>query len=207
MPSHLDDAMERLSPMVPLMPFTQRLALRNTWLFGPLIEKEFRKAPAMNASIRTTTALTVVEGGVKENVLPISARATINFRVLPGDDEDSILSHLAHHVDEEAVDIQVGFYNPASNVSDTSHSSFQTLAASIADIYGRDDLTIAPYLVLGGTDTKHFQELSDQIYRFYFAQLGPGDPARIHGTNERIAVEDYRNMIRFYAVLMQRTVF
>ena len=63
---------------------------------------------------------------------------------------------------------------------------------------------VAPGLVLGATDARHYQALSPAVYRFLPVLLKPDDLARVHGTNERIAVEDYRRAVRFYVQLLRR---
>src|SRR4029453_18154488 len=84
--------------LAPEMPFGPRLVLANLWLFGPLAEKQFAADPAGNARIRTSTAATVFQAGVKENVLPHRARAVVNFRILPGDSIAAVLRHVRETV-------------------------------------------------------------------------------------------------------------
>src|SRR6185436_16994873 len=76
------------------MPFPQRLAVANRWLFAPLLERSLARIPSGNAGLRTTTATTVVHGGVKSNVLPVRARAVVNFRLIPGDTAAAVLEHV-----------------------------------------------------------------------------------------------------------------
>ena len=78
----------------PKMPFWPRLPLANRWLFGSLIVRRLEESPTTNAILRTTTAATIFEGGVKDNVLPAYARAVVNFRIKPGDTVDHVLAHV-----------------------------------------------------------------------------------------------------------------
>ena len=61
------------------------MALSNLWLFKPLLLREFAKSGPTEATVRTTTALTIFNAGDKDNVLPGHAEATVNFRLIPGD--------------------------------------------------------------------------------------------------------------------------
>ena len=79
------------------MPFGQRVVFANLWLFAPLVEREMAKIPQTNAGIRTTTAPTIFAAGVKDNVLPATARAVVNFRILPGDTVDTVVEHVRAH--------------------------------------------------------------------------------------------------------------
>ena len=90
----------------PEMSFGQRMVLGNTWLTWPLVSRVFAKSAALDASIRTTTAVTVFRSGVKDNVVPRTAEATVNFRILPGDTSDSVLAHVRAAIDDARVRIE-----------------------------------------------------------------------------------------------------
>ena len=57
---------------------------------------------------------------------------------------------------------------------------------------------VAPFVVLGGTDSYHYQDIAQDIYRFSPIFVPKADLKRIHGTNERIAIQDYLACVRFY---------
>ena len=78
----------------PEMPFGARLVMANRWLLGGILAAQFGATPYGNAMLRTTTAPTVLQAGVKENVLPSSARGLVNFRILPGDSVGRVLEHV-----------------------------------------------------------------------------------------------------------------
>jgi carboxypeptidase PM20D1 len=82
------------TPLAPEMSGFSRVALSNLWLFGPVVQKQLEGASSTNAMLRTTTALTIVNAGNKENVLPGRAEATVNFRLLPGDTQEGVLEHM-----------------------------------------------------------------------------------------------------------------
>ncbi len=62
---------------------------------------------------------------------------------------------------------------------------------------------VAPNLVLGGTDSRYFHALSDNVYRFGPLRFAADDLKRAHGTNERIGADDYVDSVRFYIRLLQ----
>ena len=90
MPARLEIIEFMMSYLGSALPFTKRMLFANTWLFGGLLKKELVKSPIMNASMRTTTAPTIINAGNKDNVLPSKAEAVVNFRILPGDDLRSV---------------------------------------------------------------------------------------------------------------------
>jgi carboxypeptidase PM20D1 len=65
-----------------------------------VIVAQLEKSPTTNAILRTTTAATILEGGVKDNVLPAHARAVINFRIKPGDNVGDVLAHVTKVVND-----------------------------------------------------------------------------------------------------------
>lgn len=203
MPANLDAGMgESLAYLAPETPFPLRLVLANLWLFGPLVEWQLGRAPQTNAAVRTTTAPTIFDGGVKENQLPLSARAVVNFRILPGDSVASVLAHVRRTVDDASVTItRLGAGDEPSPVSDTGSAAFAELARTIRATH--PETVVAPFLVLGGTDARHYTGLSRNVFRFSPYRTRPDDVARFHGTNERLSIDDYAGMITFYATLLR----
>lgn len=202
-PGNLDAAVARTFDYLgPEMGFPLRLVFANLWLFAPLVERQLGAAPQTNAAIRTTTAPTIFEGGTKENQLPVSARAVINFRILPGDTVESVLAHVRRVVDDPEVRIAIlGEPNEPSPVSPADGPAFDALTRTIRAT--NPDALVAPILVLGATDARHYTGLTPNVYRFTPVRTAPDDLPRYHGTNERIAITGYADLVRFYAALMQ----
>ncbi len=185
------------------MPLLMRAIVANRWLFEPLLLSRLERTPATNAIIRTTTAPTMLHrAGVKENVLPIEAKAVVNFRLLPGDTIDQVVEHVRTTIDDADVAIRkVGNPREASPVSGNDSSSFVALHKTIRQVF--PDVVVAPSLVIGGTDSKHYVAVADSSYRFLPIRLTSEDLKRIHGSDERIAVTDYIESIRFYVQLLR----
>ena len=57
---------------------------------------------------------------------------------------------------------------------------------------------MAPYLVVGGTDSRHYASLTRNVYRFLPVLADPPDLRRFHGTDERVSVDNYAQVIQFY---------
>ena len=184
------------------MPFLMRMVVANRWLFEPLLLSRLEGKPATNAIIRTTTAPTILRrAGVKENVLATEAQALVNFRLLPGDTIDRVVDHVRTTIDDVDVTIrELGHPREASPVSDIDAPSFVALHEAIRQVF--PDVVVAPSLVIGGTDSKHYVAVADNSYRFLPIRLASEDLKRIHGTDERIAVVDYIESIRFYVQLL-----
>ncbi|MFP5285125.1 MAG: M20/M25/M40 family metallo-hydrolase, partial [Thermoanaerobaculia bacterium] len=203
MPARIDGATKRsFEYLAPEMPFGTRMVLANLWLFGPLAARQFGADPASNARIRTTTAATVFQGGVKENVLPSRARAVVNFRILPGDTIEGVLRHVRETVGPDLkVAVTGSFPTEPSPESDVRAPEFGVLQRTIAQVF--PGVLVSPNLLSGGTDTKHYRKLSRNVYRFVPARVREKDLARVHGTDERIAIENYGEAVHFYAQLLR----
>lgn len=205
MPAGLDGPTGALfDALAPAMPFTQRLALRNRWLFAPLIIRQLAAQPGTAASLRTTTAPTMLNAGVKDNVLPSEARAVVNFRIHPRDSVAAVEAHVRAVIDDESITVaQVGFSaSEPSAVSPVQGGPWDVLSATLRAV--APEAVIGPSLVLGATDARHYERLSEHVYRFSPVRFGPEDLARVHGVDERIGVDDYARAIAFYAELMRR---
>ena len=194
---------EMFDYMGPELPFGQRLVVANRWLFGGLLASRFGRTPYGNAMLRTTTAPTVFQAGVKENVLPSSARALVNFRILPGDSVGSVLAHVRAVVNDSRITVapyQTSVAEP-SPVTSVDGEPFQLLARTIRQTI--PGVVVTPWLVVAGTDSRHYTTLTPNVLRFVGATLGNDDLRRIHGTDERIGVGDYVNVVRVYVQLLR----
>jgi carboxypeptidase PM20D1 len=190
----------------PEMPFFRRAVLANLWLFGPLVERRLSRSPQLNAGIRTTTAATLFSGGVKDNILPIRARSIVNFRIMPDESVESVIDYVQATIDNPEIQIHpVGYHGDPSPVSDIQSPSYKILQRTIYEAAAEEELIVAPYLVVGATDSRYFTALSSNIYRFLLNKLGPEDIKRIHGTNERIVIENYLKVVLFYYQLLRNS--
>lgn len=181
--------------------FWMRLVFRNRWLFDPLLRAALRGEPAQAAMLRTTMAPTVLRAGVKDNVLPSEARALVNFRILPGDDVAGVIEHVRRAIDDPQVELRVVEGREPSATSDPDSPSFRLLSRTIREVF--PGAAVAPTLVLGGTDSKHYGAVADQSFRFVPLRLAPEDLKRVHGTDERVAIDGYLDVIRFFVQLLR----
>jgi carboxypeptidase PM20D1 len=191
--------------MAPEMSGMNRVALSNFWLFKPMLERMLAKAPSTNALIRTTTALTIVNAGVKDNVLPGTASATVNFRLLPGDTLAGVEQHMRQVIGNEKVRIAPDgdFNTEASRVARQDGAAFTAVNRTIRQVF--PDVVVAPGLMIGATDSRYFDGMSDSVLKFGPVRAQPEDLPRFHGTNERMSVKGYADMIRFYHQLLKNS--
>jgi carboxypeptidase PM20D1 len=166
--------------------------------------REFEKNGPSEAMVRTTTALTIFNAGDKDNVLPGNAEATVNFRLLPGDTQASITDHVRSTIDNEKISIAPfpGNTDPPP-VTGTASKSYVALNRTIREIF--PDVVVAPGLMVAATGSRHYAGVADNIFRFSPVRANSEDLKRFHGTNERLSIEGYADMIRFYRRLIENT--
>jgi carboxypeptidase PM20D1 len=183
-------------------PAVQRLVLGNLWLTRPIVIRSLQKQPTTNAMMRTTAAVTMFHAGTKDNVLPSSATAAINFRILPGDSVEKVVEHVRDVVDDDRVQIRIGgrFSAEPSNVSSTGSGTFRMLERTIRSV--APDVIVAPYLVVVVTDARYYTGVSENVFRFLPLRLTSRDLDRMHGVDERISVRAYEDAIRTYRRLI-----
>jgi carboxypeptidase PM20D1 len=206
MPATLDGpGGDALRAIAPALPFAQRIALANTWLFGPLLKSQLAKVGNTNALIRSTTAPTMISGGIKENVLPTQAKAIVNFRILPGDTADSVKAHVTRTINDPDITLTDYLKAPAeaTPVADTRNPGYALISDTARRI--EPSALVVPSLVIAGTDSKHWSRVSDAAFRFTPARIGPDELKRFHATNERIAISNYGEIISFYRELITQS--
>ena len=187
--------------LAPEMGFLTRVVVSNLWLLEPLLISRLEHKPATNALIRTTTAPTIMRGGVKTNVLPKNATAAVNFRLLPGDSVQAVIEHVHELVNDADVAVHpIDHRDEPSAVSDSNSSSFFAIQKAIHAIF--PDVVVAPSLVVVASDTRHYTGISENSYRFLPVRLHSEDLKRIHGIDERISVHNYAEIVGFYVELM-----
>lgn len=206
MPARLDGTTALFfDTLTPELGFPARVLLANRWLFGPLLRAGLSRLTYVDAMMRTTTAATIFESGVKENVLPVRARAVVNFRIHPRDRIDTVVEHVRRTIDDDRIELQVGVRSTPrepSPVSPVDSEAFIGLARTIRSVM--PGTVVAPFLVMGGTDGRYYHLVSDHVYRFNPFVFGRESLLLAHGTNERISIANLANGVRFYVERIRR---
>ena len=182
--------------------FGMQFVMANLWFFGPIARRQMEDNPQVNASIRTTTAFTMIHSGVKENVLPHSAEALVNMRLLPGDTIRIVCNRVRKIINDDKIKLEVieNANWEASPLSATDTNAYRSLEKTISQVF--DGIAVAPYLVLGATDSRYYAPISNSVYRFTPFEMTPEDLHRMHGIDERIGITDFAKMVQFFHQLI-----
>lgn len=180
-----------------------KFIMSNLWLFSPLLGRVLERKPETNAFVRTTTAVTMFNAGVKVNVIPSLAEAYVNLRIHSAQSLQEVLDLIESTVGDQRVKIQLveGFDPLPVSSADEKSFGFQIIKKTVLDIF--PTVTVAPGICIGNTDSRHFKDLTNDIYRFAPDWFKPGDAQRFHGINERISKKNYEELVVFYFSLIQ----
>lgn len=200
----------RLTPLVrdmllalgPEFSFGRRLALSNLWLFRGRILQWLLREPGTAALVRTTMAVTMGKSGTAANVLPSSAEAVVNIRLLHGESSDTVIRYLQDLVGDLGVTVEPERVQEASQLSDYKGELFSTLTQSIQEIFG--PVPVVPYLMCGGTDAHKYETFSAHVYRFCPFVLTEDEHKRMHNTDEHVRVDALGSAVLFYRDLFRR---
>ncbi|WP_248005197.1 M20/M25/M40 family metallo-hydrolase [Nocardia farcinica] len=186
---------DMLARLRTVMPPARRMLLGAAGVAGPVITRVMAARPQTEALVRTTTAPTVIRGGVKANVLPQHAEALVNFRILPGDSVDGVLAHCRRVIRDRGVTVElVGMASEPSR-TERPGPAFDLVARLARQVV--PGVAVTSGLVPGATDSRHYDGLAATRCNFAPIVLSEADLATIHGTDERISRVNYARLIEF----------
>lgn len=181
--------------------FGYKVLMSNLWFSFPM-KAVIASDQFMAPSVRTTTAVTIVSGGTKANVLPTQAVATVNHRIVPGDSVATVLERDAAIINDPRVQLRKreGWLEP-SPVSSCESDAFGIVEVSVKQSFGNS--LVVPAVMIANTDSRHYWDVAEDIYRFCPTVLRKSELSMFHGINERIAIDNYVSMIEFYYRLIR----
>ena len=186
-----------LSSIAPYLTFPLRLVFGNMWLFKPLLKVLMPKfSPSARALVTTTVVFTMGEGSQAPNVIPGEAYFIANMRVGTQQSRDEcveILRKIAAKYDIETEMIK-GFN--ASKISDPHSEEMAYLKQCVGDVF--PGYCFTPYYMCGGTDCRHYAEISDNCLRFTPIYISPEQMAAMHAANESIGSAALAAGVKFY---------
>lgn len=183
--------------------FVYKLIFANLWCFKPVLDIICKGSGGeMNALVRTTTAFTQAEGSTARNVIPAKASLVSNMRLSPLDTVAGAKEYLKKVVNDPTVEIEVLESFEPSPVSETDCDAYYRVADAVAETWR--GCVVTPYLMVQCSDSRHYRDLSKNVYRFSAMDLTAEERKTIHGNNERIRLETVGKAVEFYIRLIKK---
>ncbi|MGY1717348.1 M20/M25/M40 family metallo-hydrolase [Geodermatophilus sp. SYSU D01106] len=168
-------------------PGAYRALFANARALRPVLATALARASReANALVRTTVAVTELEGSSAQNVLATRARAHLNIRIALGETVQSTVDRLRRVIADPTVEVRVTGGSDPSPVSRTDTEAYAALGAAVRAVY--PEAVVAPYLMVQASDARHFAQISDAVYRFMPFDLSRGELDALHAADERISV-------------------
>lgn len=159
-------------------------------------DREISRDPLLHAIMRNTIAPVLLNAGFRGNVIPGSAEATINFRIVPGTQIDELMDEVRKVMHDPLVTVTraaqtgAGSSNNVAPVSSTATDLYRALERNAKLVY--PEALVTPYLFQAGTDAAPWRLRGVPVYGIYPYPISNEDLSRMHGNDERVAVESLR---------------
>ena len=173
----------------------------NQWLTKPLLIRQFSDNPQASYLVRTTTAVTMFDSGIKENLIPQRAEARVNFRLLPGDTQSSVIAAVREIINDDQITITPGRNKVTSKPADRNGTGFVKIERALKSVV--PDALVVPGLLPATTDSVHYEAMVGDVYHFQPHLVVNEDIRSIHGTNERIRVDSMVQSVNIAKALIK----
>jgi len=188
-----------LRAVAPHMKGIARFVLAHPDFFAPVIIRILMGNRQTAAMLRTTSVFTMTEGGSAHNVLPHSAECTVNTRILQGDSSDAVLKRF------KAIGIpflaETIMRDEPTKAADLDSQGMNHLRTCIASVF--PDAVITPYLMTGGTDCRHYDQVTENAYRFSPFRISEEELELVHGDGEYLSIQNLESMVEFYMLFLR----
>ncbi len=182
--------------------FLYRMIFANMWLFKGVIDMLAKASGGeMNALLRTTVAFTQAEGSSAPNVIPPEASVTANMRLNPADTVKGAKERIKNIISDDSIELIVGSNMEPSPISEVYCEAYNKVAQAVKDTW--KDAIVAPYLMVQCSDSRHYKDISDHVYKFSAMALTKEERASIHGNNEKIRLDSITQAVEFYIRLLK----
>lgn len=194
--------LELLRRLAPYLPLAARPVARNADRITPLITKALLAAgPEAAAMTRTTVCATTLSGSPALNVIASSARAGLNIRIMVGDTVAGVLAHLRKAIKDDDIRIEVIEQGEPSPIS-LMDGAFELLEETILAVF--PDAVPTPYVMMAATDSRHFTQVCERVYRFAPFRMTKAQRQAIHSYDEHLGIDDLIDGVTWYRTLIER---
>lgn len=193
----IPETAEMFKAMAPSFNFPMRLVLGNIWLFKPLLMALMPiVSPFGEAVMATTCCFTMMRGSDAANVIPKEPYLVANLRTSAHQGCDATLAVMKKYADKYGLEIEVLMRRDASPISNIHSKEYAYVTQCVKDLF--PDVGVAPYLIMGGTDCRHFHALTENALRFSPVPMTAAQSASCHAVDENVTVSSLAEGVRFF---------
>ncbi len=194
--------LELLRRLAPHLPTPARPLARNAHRITPVVTKALLAAgPEAAAMTRTTVAVTTLSGSPALNVIASSARAGLNIRIMVGDTVAGVLAHLRKVIKDDDIRIELLGQGEPSPVSPMDEA-YLLIEETIGAVF--PDAVPTPYVMMAATDSRHFTQICERVYRFAPFRMTKAQREAIHSYDEHLGIDDLIDGVAWYRTLIER---
>ena len=137
------------------------------------------------------------------NVIPPTVKMVSNHRIIPGETMESVKYRIEKTIGDSRVSVRIIDGMQPSRISSTDCEAWERLSAAVSECW--QDAVVSPYLMLACSDSRHWGELCDRVYRFSPLALSKEERGYIHGNNERLPISTVARASEFYLRFMKKS--
>ncbi len=164
------------------------------------LERLAAEYPEIDPLLRNTYAVTTISAGFKPNVIPASAEATVDARILPGEEPEKVAARLRERVGDLGVSVEIVF---AETPNGSPEGPFYEALES-ALLAAHPGAVVVPYLSPGFTDSRFYRSIGIPTYGLMPMLLPRSEQGKIHGVDERIPLACIGEMTDILYLLIER---
>ncbi len=188
--------------LVPYMSFGYRILFANLWLFGPVLKRVMPKISLqMDATLGTTCAFTMAQGSGGRNVIPQQAWVNCNLRFMSNQSSEEALGVLRGIAEKFNIEVEYDGGRESTPVTKIDSEGYGALAKALEQVY--PGVPAIPYILVGGTDCRHFNEISDSCVRFSPIYMSHQQLGAMHAIDENVDIAAMAKAVEFYRQLIQ----
>lgn len=182
--------------------FGYKLLFANLWIFRPLLDYLCTKRGGeLNALMRTSLVFTKMQGSKANNVIPPVASVSANLRLLGNDSIDKSIDYLKSVINNDNISVtKINGNEPCTN-SKLDCKQWETVKDAVHGTW--PEAIISPYLMIACSDSRHYANICDYVYRFSAMELSKEERDTIHGHDERVPTDKIIKVVEFYLRLIQ----
>ena len=193
---------EMFDAIAPYLTFPLRALLSNQWLFSSLTKTALSKlSGATRAFVQTTTAFTMINGSDASNVLPDEAYVICNVRPSPHQSADESIGILRDIAKKFDIETEVIKQRDASKLTKADCEEMRYITKCMNACV--PDAIVTPYLMAGGTDSRKYEKVCDNILRFTPTRLTSEQISAMHAANENMGIEAVAEGVKIYRYIIE----